>query len=576
MDPEETNVMSRKTASRIVLAAALGLTTVMAVPLASAQQPPPAPSRKVFKNSVIPLPPSGPIPHGLVVNAAGVERKQDKMDILFSLAIPAEARAKLEEKVLKGEVVDPKDLAKNYAPKPEDVDRLSKWLKDQGFEITHTTPDRTSVYVRGTVAQIEKSLEVKMVRVTRDGLTYNAAQDAPSLPVEVGQGVQAVIGLQPFRQANKKSRTFHPASSPPIPTTSVADAPPYLVKEVLAAYNADSLNLTGNGQTIAILIDRLPLDADTAHFWTRNNLPVVASRVEKINVKNVSLPPPDDGEESMDVQWSSGIARDAKIRVYASGTLELVDLDLALDRIIADATANPSLRQLSISLGLGEQFLSPDGSPDGEIAIERDKFLTLAGLGVNVFVSSGDGGSNPDQFGQSGGSLQQVEWTASCPFVVGVGGTALSLTSTGGVNDETGWAGSGGGLSKVFDRPSYQNRPGMPQGTQRLVPDISLLAAPETGAYVRVNGHDRQIGGTSLSAPVWAGFCALINESRTKASKPTLSFLNPQLYQLMGSNCFRDITGGSNNGAFSPGPGYDMVTGIGVPDVKNLVNALSQ
>lgn len=567
--------MKTRTLGGTILAAGIGLTAVM-LSISPAQQPAQPTGRKVFKNSVIPLPPSGLSPQGLVVNASSHDRKQDKMDVLFSLAIPNEARAKLQEKVLKGEVVDPKELANEYAPKAEDVARLSKWLKEQGFEILHTNPERTSVYVRGTVAQLEKSLDVKMVRVTKNAQTYNAAQNAPSLPNEIAQGVQAVIGLQPFRQATKNVRQFHQPSSPPAPTPSIANAPPYLVKEVLKAYEADNLGVTGQGQTIAILIDRFPVDTDTAHFWSKNQLPTDANRVVKINVKNVTLPPPDDGEESMDVQWTSGIAQGAQVHVYASGTLEFVDLDRALDRILADATADPSLRQVSISLGLGEQFLSPDGTLDGEISIENDKFLSLAGIGVNVFVSSGDGGSNPDGFGHSGGGTSQTEWMSSCPNVVAVGGTALYLASTGEINSELGWPGSGGGWSLVFARPPYQNQPGMPVGQKRAVPDVSALADPITGVYVCVNGIDKQIGGTSLSAPVWAGFCALINEARIKANKPRLPFLNPRFYELMGSDCFHDIVGGATNGAFEAIPGYDMVTGIGTPRVKNLVTKLVQ
>lgn len=88
------------------------------------------------------------------------------------------------------------------------------------------------------------------------------------------------------------------------------------------------------------------------------------------------------------------------------------------------------------------------------------------------------------------------------------------------------------------------------------------------------NGHVQQIGGTNWSAPVWAGFCALINEARHKAGKPPLGFLNPRLYPPAGSASFRDITSGSN-GAFDAGPGYDMVTGLGVPNVKQFIQALN-
>ncbi|RPI88683.1 MAG: peptidase S53 propeptide, partial [Planctomycetaceae bacterium] len=528
--------------------------------------------RKVFRNSVVALDDeTQPGAGGLIVNASREIHKSERLDFVFSLSIPQDLRARLEGQVLQGTVVDPHDLVNLYGPRREHFDALIRWLKNEGLEATHITPDQTSVYVRGTVRQIEKSLAVKMVRVTKDGLTYNATKDAPSLPAEVAEGVQAVVGLQPFRNYTKKSRQRAAPFRNSQPDGG--GAPPYLVKDVLKAYNAENLAVTGAGQTIAILIDRLPLDADTEHFWIKNGLPVVTERIEKINVPNTTLAFPDDGEESMDVQWSSGIAPGARVRVYASGSFAFVDLDRALDRILEDAANDPGLRQLSISIGLGEEYVSPDGSLAGEIEIEHDKFLKLAALGVNVFVSSGDGGSSPDQFGRAGGQ-QQTEWMASSPFVIAVGGTTLHLGATGEVTSETGWAGSGGGISKVFGRPAYQNRPGMPPSARRLVPDVSLVASPETGAYVRVNGNDREIGGTSLSAPIWAAFCALLNESRTKANQPTLPFLNPIIYPLLGTDCFRDITGGSNNGDFTTDPGYDMVTGIGVPNVRNLMNRL--
>jgi kumamolisin len=90
---------------------------------------------------------------------------------------------------------------------------------------------------------------------------------------------------------------------------------------------------------------------------------------------------------------------------------------------------------------------------------------------------------------------------------------------------------------------------------------------------VILNGFEQTFAGTSLSAPIWAGFCALINEARVNANKPPLSFLNPLIYPLIGSMSFREVTVGSN-GAFQAGPGYDMVTGIGVPNVKQLIDAL--
>src|SRR3982750_2369992 len=112
------------------------------------------------------------------------------------------------------------------------------------------------------------------------------------------------------------------------------------------------------------------------------------------------------------------------IPIFAGrSSLRFVDLVLALDRIIADLPTQPGLRQLSISLGLGETFM---GGPAGEVAVQHQRFLRLAAAGVNVFVSSGDAGSNPDVTGHGTGPISQAEYESSDPSVVGVGGTRLT------------------------------------------------------------------------------------------------------------------------------------------------------
>jgi kumamolisin len=497
-------------------------------------------------------------------------------------------------------VVPLDELARNYAADPDDHEALVTWLKGEGFEITSVSDDGTSIYARAPVPQIEKSLAVDMTRVTKDGITYTAARNAPSLPAKVAKSVQAIIGLQPFRQAHKHSRRCTPwrgnrmslsdaggtakakrstrgkqkaadGAAADGPATNVQNAPPYLVSEVLKAYNANGLTVTGKGQTIAILIDTFPADSDLKAFWKRNGLTTTMKQIQKVNVKGGPLPPP-EGEETLDVEWASGIAPGAKVRIYATGSLRFVDLDLALDRIIADLPTQPGMRQLSISLGLGETFM---GGPKGEVATQHQKFLRLAASGVNVFVSSGDAGSNPDVTGHNAGGPTQAEYESSDPSVIGVGGTTLSLTASGAVSGEVGWVGSGGGKSIFFARPPWQAGAGVPAGTQRLVPDVSLAADPNKGAFLVLHGQVQQIGGTSWSAPVWGGFCALINEARAAAKKPFLPFLNPLIYPLMGGPAFRDIKSGSN-GAFAAGPGYDLVTGIGVPNVQELIKALTK
>jgi kumamolisin len=419
-----------------------------------------------------------------------------------------------------------------------------------------------------------------MVSVTRNGITYTAAKDAPSLPAEVAQSVHAIIGLQPFRHANKHRMAAVNAGA------SVSQG--YLVSQILKAYNADGLGVTGTGQTIAILINSFAAPGDLTAFWAQNNIPATLDQIQQINVANANLPAPVD-EETLDTEWASGIAPGATIRVYAAASLNFVDLDTAVDAILEDVGSIPGMRQLSISLGFGETFM---GGPQGVAAAAHQKFLRLAAAGVNVFVSSGDAGSNPDNTGQLPVGPLQVEYAASDPSVIAVGGTTLILAPDGSVASETAWAGGGGGKSIFFDQPSWQTAAanaaagntvtggavtgGAEAGNlrpMRLVPDVSLAADPSDGANLVLNGKSMMIGGTSWAAPVWAGFCALINEARGNAGKPFLPFLNPLIYPLIGTAAFRDITTGSN-GAYSAGVGYDMVTGIGVPNVAALISAL--
>jgi kumamolisin len=532
--------------------------------------------RKVFADSVTELPSSpGVTPNGLILNNAKQETHNEKMELLFSLAIPS--RDDLEKKVAAGETVSPADLNKTYAPKASDVEALKKWLGEQGFKVTGQSPDGTSVYANGTVEQIEQSLQVNMVQVTKEGISYTAARNAPSLPADIGAPVHAIIGLQPFRHAYKHRARVVTAQNRAVldanghPTPSAANAPPYLVSEILKAYNASGLGVTGKGQTIAILIDTFPADSDLAAFWKANSVNSNPARIVKVNVGGGHLPPI-EGEETLDASWTSGIAPDATIKIYATGSLQFVALDKALDRIVTDAASDSTLRQLSISLGLGETYL---GGPTGEVATQHQKYLKLAALGVNVFVSSGDAGSNPGPDGHTANGPLQPEYAASDSTVIGVGGTSLKLNANGTVASETAWTGSGGGDSADFTRQVWQKGPGVPAGNHRSVPDVAAAADPNTGAFLVLHGKPLQIGGTSWAAPVWAAFAALINEARHSQGLPSLPYLNPLIYPLHGTSAFRDIVAG-NNGGFSAGQGYDRVTGLGAPDVSALLAALSK
>lgn len=168
-----------------------------------------------------------------------------------------------------------------------------------------------------------------------------------------------------------------------------------------------------------------------------------------------------------------------------------------------------------------------------------------------------------------------------------VGGTTLSTTADGRWLGEQTWfdvplsLGTGGGVSALFDRPEWQRAVSSPDATgaadgRRLTPDVAAVADPFTGVRIVFNQKNLVGGGTSQSAPIWAGLTAVMNQYLIDNGGRLIGDLNPQLYRIaQGAQfpAFRDVTLGGNAVA-DAGPGYDMATGLGTPDVENLVKNL--
>ena len=108
--------------------------------------------------------------------------------------------------------------------------------------------------------------------------------------------------------------------------------------------------------------------------------------------------------------------------------------------------------------------------------------------------------------------------------------------------------------------------------TKRNIPDVSLTAE---NVYERADGQDYFYPGTSIAAPLWAGFAALVNQQAAANGEPSIGFVNPAIYAIgTGPNyasCFHDITTGNNINRSSPNrflavSGYDLCTGSGYPE----------
>lgn len=257
----------------------------------------------------------------------------------------------------------------------------------------------------------------------------------------------------------------------------------------------------------------------------------------------------DQPEAILDVEWVHAVAPAASILVV-EGTS-----DSQLPQADALAARQPGVVVVSNSYSTFDYVESP-----GEFS-DDPSFLTPPGHpGVTFLDSSGDTGapSHPPDFS---------------PYVVSVGGTSLTLDADGHYGDETGWAGSGGGLSLYRPMPAYQRRAVGPEVTRRAVPDVSIVANKSTGVsvYDPIRGGWTVGGGTSLAAPLWAAIIAIADQGRALRGLGSLDGATqtlPVLYRLPRRD-FHDITAGDNG--FPAHRGYDLVTGLGSPYVQRVV-----
>ena len=486
----------------------------------------------------------------------------------------------LERRVAAGETISRAEMAATYLPDEKNYQKVAAWLTSQGLTVTSAAgTTHMMVTANGTATQLQQVFQTHFARVKFHGEEYTSAVSAPTLPADIEEEVRAVHGLQPHLHPHKNIIQRQPEV-----TTDAAAyvSPPYLVGNIANAYGISSSGLTGAGQTIAIVIDKVPNDSDLTSFWTANNVPQSLNNIVIVDTTDEDgafLTPP-SSEETLDVSWSSGLAPSAQVVVYACGNLNYVSN--SYNQILEDlqSGARPNLHQVSMSFGGGE---TSDETPD-DMNSTHQMFTAMAAYGVSLFAASGDNGP----YGPIGNEPVQVSYPASDPVVTGVGGTMLDLnTANGALTSETAWSplsntaqsarsdgSSGGGISQFWPRPSWQVGTGVSSGTMRLVPDVSFDGDPDTGCYLVFKGRVGQYGGTSWGTPCWAAMCALINQSRENKGLPALAGANPALYPLLLTASLRDITSG-NNYLYDAGTGYDLVTGLGSPVFNDLVVALA-
>ncbi|MFZ0760090.1 MAG: hypothetical protein WAM69_09090, partial [Candidatus Sulfotelmatobacter sp.] len=384
------------------------------------------------------------------------------------------------------------------------------------------------------------------------------------------------------------------AAQPDYTPTGSGPGGQFYGSDIRAAYYGTGA-LTGTGQALALAELGQWNMADVQAYFSHVNQPLnVPIVIELLGGTSGACPGDcDDGEEAVDIQQIISMAPAAPVLIVYEDTSGNADVDI-FDAYSTDNIA----KQMSFSFGIG----------DGNAASDEQYFAKFHTQGQNFFVASGDAGP---YIGTSG-------WPGYSQNITDVGGTDLTTAGAAGAwSSESAWVGSGSGWcdNTVPSGPCYGNNYGLipsyqqasgvinssNEGSTTFRNIVDVSAEANTDNFWCSSGTCQGgIGGTSLAAPRWAGFLALVNE-QAAANGETVGFLNPTVYGIgQGSNFLHDITTGwSQNSSLKctvgtsgcldgsqPGEptdvegfnaiaGYDLPTGWGTPDGTGTIAALA-
>jgi subtilase family serine protease len=458
------------------------------------------------------------------------------------------------------------------------ADAVEAYFRSYGFA-TEYWPDVNVVKLLGSFFQAERAGNFAYI-AGRDPITPLTINRKPSFSDLTVQGAVLVTTMNPGPVMRSYVITPKNPTTLPNHDTALGLAPSdyanvYGYKELYKA------GFRGETETVDIAACLGFSSSSLANYQS------IFGISPKPNVTVVGTHPGDSIEADLAVQRVYGTAPAAAIRMFFSPSCTLNSLATVFFAVAHDQAKHPAAA-----------FTIPYGLPELQIARNYgSSFFTAADAGlaaitggakqkVALFAPSGDNGdfSLYDHFalGQPVGQTD-VAFFASDANVLAVGGTNLVLSKTFARADETAWSGSqinastffghgsgggsGGGISNVFKLPKWQK--GVNGTFSQLfknLPDVSSNASQNSPALFVFGSQIFEAGGTSAAAPTWAGTVALWQQAYQKAHHGTkLTNWPAFLYsKTTRADMFTDITDGTN-GFFRAGPGYDNVTGLGVP-----------
>jgi kumamolisin len=449
---------------------------------------------------------------------------------------------------------------------------LEQWAASAGLSVQWMGGQRWAS-ISGSPRDVERSFHVSVddYRSSGGSIVF-AANHQAAVPTGVCGEVAGVGTIHSFTEPTNLA----------VPNGALSSV------ELLRAY--DALPLTdqgdaGQGETIVLLETSGFSMKDLDAFDGDEKLPPLNLTVIGPNGSST------EEETPMDLETAHEIAPDAHLVYFNMNSMTnatSVADEFALS--ITKAAAEFPGAIFSASIGVCESDTQVFDRSD--LVALNAAIASVESKGSTMFASSGDAGgldcTPSGDYGQPPeSSFEGVVVPASLPSVTSTGGTTLTTDAQGNWVGETTWSevllsqGTGGGVSEYFSRPSWETGVGtggqIDVNNNYQIPDVASDSDPDTGNFVVLGGSDATGGGTSLAAPTWAGFTALLDQYLVQHNDQPVGFFNSTLFQLANSQepypPFHDITLGGND-FYGATPGYDMATGLGSPNVYNLARDL--
>ncbi len=506
----------------------------------------------------------------------------------------------------------PEEYGDRFGFSPADIAKIVSWLQSEGLTIEEVARGRNWIAFSGSVAQVRAALDTEIHRYNVASEMHFANSNEPSVPRALASAVIGVLGLDDFYPKPPKKPLRSQRAHPDFTSGSNH----YLAPDDIATiYNLVPLyggGYSGAGQSIAIVGQSDIVTSDVTDFRAMFNLSATLPTQVLVG-RDPGSNSGDLQEADLDLEWAGAVAPNANlIYVYARSVFNAVTY----------AVSNNLAPIISDSYGECEP-----GTSSSVVQSYQQTAQQANAQGITWIAASGDAGAAGCN-SQSDARANQgfaVILPASVPEVTGAGGTEFNegsgnyWNSVNGPNSgsamsyipEQGWndtsmngtlAASGGGVSIFFSKPGWQTGPGVPNDGARDVPDVAFTASADHDGYLFCNNGscsarnpslvNTLIGGTSASAPVFAGILAVVEQYQINQSfqtTPGLGNINPTLYQLAqnAAGVFHDITTGNNivpctvgttdctTGSFgyNASTGYDLVTGLGSVDAWSLATS---